>query len=78
VAEGSYVTVDDGIRDTLIDCMTSFLIHGDKAAEATDFIMSASSGLTITVTDPPAAPEHEYADSCDCDLCVGVRIEDME
>lgn len=36
-----------GVRDTLIDCMTSFGCHGDTAAEAADYILSPHSGLTV-------------------------------
>lgn len=42
-----------GVRDTLIDCMTSFGIHGDRAGEAADFILSAASGLRVEANVEP-------------------------
>lgn len=41
----------DNVLDTLIDCMTSFGIHGTNAAEAAAFILSESSGLIVREYD---------------------------
>lgn len=38
----------DDVKDCLIDCMTSFGIHGTSAAEAAEFILSPASGLSVT------------------------------
>lgn len=38
---------NEDVRDTLIDCIASFYIHGDKAAEIADYILSESSGLRV-------------------------------
>jgi len=40
---------DDTIRDTLIDCITSFTRSGDQAREIADFILSDQSGLKVSI-----------------------------
>lgn len=38
---------DEFVRDVLVDCMTSFGIHGDNARDAAEYILSADSGLRV-------------------------------
>lgn len=43
--------VTESIRDTLIDCMTSFDINGEAAQQAADYILSPEGGLIVTVAE---------------------------
>lgn len=51
------------VRDTLIDCMTSFGIHGHAAAEASDYILSPESGLVVLAESVANAPSPTRTDA---------------
>jgi hypothetical protein len=70
----------EGVRDTLIDCMTSEGIHGDVAAAAADLILSDESGLTVMApsrqqrranlgSSPCGDPTCQCPDPCDSMDC---------
>lgn len=60
----TYAWSENGDRDPLLDCW--------DPADDTDDNDAAERDAA------PSRPLHEYADDCDCNLCIRVRIEDME
>ena len=46
--------MSDDVKETLVDCMTSFGIPSDRAALAAEYILSEYSGLVVTVDSNPS------------------------